>query len=186
MYFIDIINIMAELDQGKGKQEIVVDAEIEAILVEAREILGKLKDPEFLKQVAVERLEEEVCPLIEYSLDPGDGYGFEVIFLIEEPKLAPLEVDRVSLWNNMDPATKKEVVEEIGDFFEVELGNPDSESYKSAVVRTYEEEGVKEAASEGKVQVAVLKTNNPAIEIHVSEYKNKSLGTQYSLVRAQD
>jgi predicted Fe-S protein YdhL (DUF1289 family) len=158
------------------------DREKERVMGKLDRIYDQLQNTEFLTRIAIEELEKEVVPLIKSAFNPGDRFGFEQIPRVKTPY--PFEVDTVSVWRRMDGRERQKIINAIGNHFGVDLGNSESDSYKEAIKKRYEEKRVVGVSSEGRVNVTALATNNPAIDIHVSEYED-ARGKQYSLVRAE-
>jgi hypothetical protein len=169
--------------EAEPKPEENITKEKAELLRELGKTYDNLKDPEFLKANVQQRLGEDIAPMMEYLFNPGDSFGFEQIIGVEAPD--PFEVGGVRVWRNLDDTTREELLGSIGNFFGVKITDRESDSFRNAIKDSIVEEGVKGASSEGGVKVTVLRTNNPGIDIHISEYDNPDLGTQYSLVRSE-
>lgn len=145
------------------------------------EIVLKLQIPEELVKAATGRLEREIVPMIEEYFEPGDYFGFEQ--LISVPLPPPFEIDSARVWQDMHPDNKQEVVTAVGDFFGVAINDPESESFREAVISQFEEPAGDPA--EGKsVLVTEMATNNPAILISIRRFPGSDEEPQYLLVRS--
>jgi len=142
------------------------------------EIYDSLGSSDYLRRLVSERLQLTVVPQIEERYEPGDRFAFEQLLNANTP--APFEIDPEDVWNNLSQDNRVAVLTEIGDYFGVNLV-----SIRDLPKVKVSSDRVKRATEREDVEVSVLKTNNPLIDVWVIHYEEPEFGTQYSLVRTK-
>lgn len=150
----------------------------EQLLKELGQIYDSLGDPEYLRRLVSKRLQEAVVPQIGERYEPGDRFAFEQLIVANTP--APFEIDPGDVWNSLNETNRAAVLIEVGSYFGVDLVNV----HDLAKVKVSSDK-VKRATEREDVEVNVLKTNNPLIDVWVIHYEEPEFGIQYSLVRTE-
>ena len=165
---------MPEAKDGSGAS----DKSKEQLLTRLGEIYDDLKSPEYLRRIVSGRLKEAVVPLIEERFEPGDRFAFEQLISVSTP--APVEIDSEDVWNNLSQDNRLAVLNQVGDYFGVDLVN----IHDLPKVKVSSDK-VKRATDREEVEISVLNTSNPLIDVWVIHYEEPEFGIQYSLVRTE-
>ncbi len=133
------------------------------------ENLGSLESKEFNLEKAIESKIKDVGEFIEAGfMEPGNPYGVESLYE---------DILRKD-WYPLDDQVKNNFLKNLGNVLGVDLLNFSEKD----VVNEFEKPGVKGEKTEKGLIIKVLRTNNPLLDIHVSEGKDPKLGREYYFV----
>lgn len=137
------------------------------------ENLDSSENKEFSLEQAIKSKIKEVEELIDVGfMKPGDPYGVEALYADIFHK------DSVDSWHLLDNQAKNNFLKNLGNVFGTDLLNFSEKD----VIEELENSGVKGEKTEEGLVIKVLRTNNPLLDVHVSEGKNPKIGKEYYLV----
>lgn len=152
------------------------DNEIEIVKQKVGEILTNLNDPEYLKSVVIEKLEEEVVPIMEQSYKPGEYYPVNIILNIKGA--SPFYLDYDEAWEMVGPDNRDYIRMQILDYFGVdmvEVNKLPREQISRDDTRRYTEEET--------LMATKINTNNKYIELWAVHHNNLDEPIDFQLVR---